>query len=138
MGHPAPHVLAGADGHQGAYDSWGSPGRGVPPLRRLGRGRSADRPRPPRAAPPGEQVRAAGGRFAPPAPDHAAALAGVRDDAPELWAGPRDMRAAVVAAAPGALVGHAHLPPVTAGQAAAARVVTEAAHRAARGRRPGR
>ncbi|MER6781416.1 MULTISPECIES: hypothetical protein [unclassified Streptomyces] len=85
-----------------------------------------------------EHVRAAGGRFAPPAPDHAAALADVRDAALELWAGPRDMRAAVVAAAPGALVGHAYLPPVTAGQAAAARAVIEEAHRAARGRRPGR
>ncbi|MGW8776781.1 hypothetical protein ACWGNM_01780 [Streptomyces sp. NPDC055796] len=90
-----------------------------------------------------EHVRAAGGRFAPPAPDHDAALAwghhpavagGVRDDALRLWAGPRDMRAAVVAAAPGALVGHAYLPPVTAERAAAARAVIEAAHRAARGR----
>ncbi|MFK0220849.1 hypothetical protein ACIQWN_21990 [Streptomyces vinaceus] len=36
-----------------------------------------------------------------------------------------------LAAAPGAPVGHAHLPAVTAGRAAAARDAVEAAHRAA-------
>ncbi|MFE2550427.1 hypothetical protein ACFXGI_18025 [Streptomyces sp. NPDC059355] len=48
------------------------------------------------------------------------------------------MRAAVVAAAPGALVGHAYLPPVTAERAPAARAVIEAAHRAAGGAAKGR
>ncbi|WP_406512780.1 hypothetical protein OG851_27830 [Streptomyces sp. NBC_00161] len=81
-----------------------------------------------------EHVRAARGRFTPPAPDRAAALADVRGDALQYWAGPRDLRAAVVAAAPSALVGHAYLPPVTAAQAAAARGAVEAAYRAAGGR----
>ncbi|MFF3647214.1 hypothetical protein ACFYXV_01045 [Streptomyces sp. NPDC002181] len=79
-----------------------------------------------------EHVRAAGGRFAPPVPDRAAALAEVRDEALERWSGPRaDARARLVAAHPRMFVGQGFGPAVTAAQAAAARAAVEAAHGAA-------
>ncbi|MFE6846186.1 hypothetical protein [Streptomyces sp. NPDC057686] len=81
-----------------------------------------------------EHVRAAGGRFAPPAPDRAAALADVRDQVLERWAGPRgDARAALVAAHPHILVGDGFAPGVPAGRAAAAREAVRAAYREAIG-----
>ncbi|WP_326587883.1 hypothetical protein [Streptomyces sp. NBC_01294] len=84
-----------------------------------------------------EHVRASGGRFAPPAPDRAAALAEVRDHALERWAGPRgDTRARIVAAHPHWVVGQGFSPGVAAAEAAVARSVIEAAHAAAAGLRP--
>ncbi|GHI87253.1 hypothetical protein [Streptomyces xanthophaeus] len=81
-----------------------------------------------------EHVRASGGRFAPPAPDRAAALAEVRDEALARWAGPRgDVRARLVASLPHATVGRGFAPAVTAEQAATARAAIEAAYRAADG-----
>ncbi|WP_411101761.1 hypothetical protein [Streptomyces sp. cmx-4-9] len=76
-----------------------------------------------------EHARAAPGRFLAPAPDPAAALAGVRDWALDRYAPP----AAGERAAPCALVGLGHPPPVTAGLAAAARETIGAAYRAAGG-----
>ncbi|MFJ3907947.1 hypothetical protein [Streptomyces vinaceus] len=74
-----------------------------------------------------EHVRAAGGRFAPPVPDRAAALADVRGEALERWSGPRaDARARLVAAHPRMVA-----PAVSARRAADARAVIEAAHGAA-------
>ncbi|MFF0213580.1 hypothetical protein [Streptomyces vinaceus] len=79
-----------------------------------------------------EHVRACGGRFTPPVPDRAAALAEVRDEALERWSGPRaDARERLLAAHPRVLVGGGFAPAVTAGRAAAARDAVEAAHRAA-------
>ncbi|MET9597584.1 hypothetical protein [Streptomyces sp. NPDC006459] len=76
-----------------------------------------------------EHERACGGRFAPPAPDRAAALADVRDRALERWAGPRgDVRARLVAALPHAVIGQGFAPAVTAQQAAAARAAVERAY----------
>ncbi|MGW6707646.1 hypothetical protein ACWGDE_22530 [Streptomyces sp. NPDC054956] len=76
-----------------------------------------------------EHALASGGLFTPPVPDRAAALAGVRDDALRRYAGPdADSRAA-----PCALIGLGHPPPVTAAQAAAARAVIEEAYRGAVG-----
>ncbi|MFD5507976.1 hypothetical protein ACFWIB_09405 [Streptomyces sp. NPDC127051] len=81
-----------------------------------------------------EHERASGGRFAPPAPDRAAALADVRDQVLERWAGPRgDARAALVAAHPHILVGDGFAPGVPAGRAAAAREAAWAAYREATG-----
>lgn len=82
-----------------------------------------------------EHERASGGRFAPPAPDRAAALAEVRDHALERWAGPRgDARARLVAAHPQWVVGHGFAPGVSAADAAAARSVIGTAYAAAAGR----
>lgn len=78
-----------------------------------------------------EHQRACGGRFAPPAPDHAAALAGVREQGLERWAGPRGARAGLVAVYPHIPVGNGFAPGVTADQAAAARAAIEAAYREA-------
>ncbi|MEU2453162.1 hypothetical protein ABZ605_24155 [Streptomyces sp. NPDC012765] len=76
-----------------------------------------------------EHERACGGRFAPPAPDRAAALADVRDRALERWAGPRgDVRARLVAALPHAVIGQGFAPAVTAQQAAAARAAVDRAY----------
>ncbi|MEU9105456.1 hypothetical protein AB0D54_13955 [Streptomyces xanthophaeus] len=81
-----------------------------------------------------EHVRASGGRFAPPAPDRAAALAEVRDEALARWVGPRgDVRARIVASLPHITVGRGFAPAVTAEQAATARAAIEAAYRAAVG-----
>ncbi|MEU9301034.1 hypothetical protein [Streptomyces sp. NPDC048269] len=81
-----------------------------------------------------EHVRASGGRFTPPVPDHAVVLAEVRDEALERWAGPRrDVRAALAAAHPHILLGHGFAPAVTADRAAAARAAIEEAYRAAAG-----
>ncbi|THA80896.1 hypothetical protein [Streptomyces sp. A0592] len=79
-----------------------------------------------------EHERASGGRFAPPAPDRAAALADVRAQALERWAGPRgDARERLVAALPHTTIGRGFAPAVTAEQAAAARAAVERAHAAA-------
>ncbi|MET9568432.1 hypothetical protein ABZY34_04680 [Streptomyces virginiae] len=81
-----------------------------------------------------EHERASGGRFAPPAPDRAAALADVRAQALRRWAAPRaDTRARLVAALPHATIGHGFAPTVTAEQAAAARAAVERAYAAAVG-----
>ncbi|MFJ7589980.1 hypothetical protein ACIQZO_21865 [Streptomyces sp. NPDC097617] len=81
-----------------------------------------------------EHERACGGRFAPPAPDRAAALAEVRDEALERWAGPRgDVRARLVEALPHATIGQGFGPAVTAERAAAARAAVERAYAAAVG-----
>ncbi|MCX5303583.1 hypothetical protein OG304_09005 [Streptomyces sp. NBC_00160] len=81
-----------------------------------------------------EHERASGGRFAPPAPDRAAALADVRDRALERWAGPRgDVRARLVAALPHATIGRGFGPAVPAEQAAAARAAVRRAYAAAVG-----
>ncbi|MFD4918330.1 hypothetical protein ACFWNR_34650 [Streptomyces virginiae] len=81
-----------------------------------------------------EHERASGGRFAPPAPDRAAALADVRDQALERWAGPRgDVRARLVAALPNATIGHGFGPAVPAERAAAARAAVLRAYAAAVG-----
>ncbi|MFB7181740.1 hypothetical protein ACFCYI_29045 [Streptomyces sp. NPDC056257] len=81
-----------------------------------------------------EHERACGGRFAPPAPDRAAALAEVRDQALERWAGPRgDVRARLVTTLPHAVIGQGFAPAVTAERAAAARAAVERAYAAAVG-----
>ncbi|MEU5149623.1 MULTISPECIES: hypothetical protein [Streptomyces] len=81
-----------------------------------------------------EHVRASGGRFTPPAPDRAAALADVRAQALRRWAGPRaDVRARLVAALPHATIGQGFGPSVTAERAAAARAAVERAYAAAVG-----
>ncbi|MGY4389391.1 hypothetical protein [Streptomyces sp. TE12347] len=81
-----------------------------------------------------EHERASGGRFAPPAPDRAAAPADVRDQALERWAGPRgDVRARLVAALPNATIGHGFGPAVPAERAAAARAAVLRAYAAAVG-----
>ncbi|MER7825398.1 hypothetical protein ABTX85_22895 [Streptomyces sp. NPDC096097] len=81
-----------------------------------------------------EHERASGGRFAPPAPDRAAALADVRDQALERWSGPRDdVRARLVATLPHATIGHGFAPAVTGQRAAAARAAVERAYTAAVG-----
>ncbi|MFJ3632169.1 hypothetical protein [Streptomyces sp. NPDC090112] len=81
-----------------------------------------------------EHERVSGGRFAPPAPDRSAALADVRAQALERWAGPRgDVRERLVAALPHATIGRGFAPAVTAEQAAAARAAVERAHAAAVG-----
>ncbi|MFD9727728.1 hypothetical protein [Streptomyces sp. NPDC059072] len=81
-----------------------------------------------------EHRRASGGRFDPPAPDRAAALAAVRDEALERWAGPRgDARARLAAAHPHIVLGSAFAPAVAAERAATARAAIEAAYREAAG-----
>ncbi|MFE7099241.1 hypothetical protein [Streptomyces erythrochromogenes] len=76
-----------------------------------------------------EHERASGGRFAPPAPDRAAALADVRAQALDRWAGPRgDVRERLVAALPLSCLGRGFAPAVTADQAAAARATVERAY----------
>lgn len=76
-----------------------------------------------------EHARASGGRFVPPEPDHAAALAEVRDWALDRYAAPTPGQRA----APCALVGLGHPPPVTTALAATAREAIGAAYRAAGG-----
>ncbi|KOV44395.1 hypothetical protein [Streptomyces sp. H021] len=79
-----------------------------------------------------EHERASDGRFAPPAQDRAAALADVRAQALQRWAGPRgDVRERLVAALPHATIGRGFAPAVTAERAAAARAAVELAHAAA-------
>ncbi|MGW0393107.1 hypothetical protein ACWDYJ_19865 [Streptomyces sp. NPDC003042] len=81
-----------------------------------------------------EHRAAAGGRFDPPAPDRAAALALVRDAALERWAGPRrDVRADLAAAHPHIRVGSGFAPGVEGGRAGTARAAVRAAYRAAAG-----
>ncbi|MFD6891700.1 hypothetical protein [Streptomyces sp. NPDC059957] len=81
-----------------------------------------------------EHRTACGGRFDPPAPDRAAALAEVRDLALERWAGPRpDARAALVARLPHIPVGRGFAPAVRVAPAAAARTAIERAYREAAG-----
>lgn len=81
-----------------------------------------------------EHRAACGGRFGPPEPDRAAALAEVRDLALERWAGPRrDARAALVARLPHVPVGRGFAPAVRVAPAAAARAAIETAYREAAG-----
>ncbi|MFE9927560.1 hypothetical protein [Streptomyces sp. NPDC005533] len=81
-----------------------------------------------------DHERACGGRFAPPAPDRANALAEVRERVLARWAGPRgDVRGRLTAALPHAVIGRGFAPAVTEEQAAAARVAVERAYAAAVG-----
>ncbi|WP_030769187.1 hypothetical protein [Streptomyces sp. NRRL F-2664] len=81
-----------------------------------------------------EHERACGGRFAPPAPDPAAAQADVRAQALRRWAEPRDdVRARLVAALPHATIGRGFAPAVSAEQAAGARTAVERAYAAVAG-----
>ncbi|WP_030708338.1 hypothetical protein [Streptomyces sp. NRRL F-2580] len=76
-----------------------------------------------------EQTRASGGRFDPPVPDRAAALAEVRDEALRYWTGSRNGDPAGVIA----LAGLSQVACLTARQAPAARAAIERAHAAAAG-----